>query len=333
MDSLQHALSSEAPSSASSSADRGTPLSKRPQQPQKAGDLIGKVADIVERARKANRKPLPGTPLPRNVTQLPLWPEAVRAVPNGLLRSALFAAMQNGARRYMERELVAALDGLEIRYTGQRLDQDDLDAYESVLHAARLQPLGEQCKVTAYALLKLQGVTDTGRNRDLLEERLTRLRANAIEIKQEQCHYIGGLIDEAFKDSKTKQWVVVLNPRLGALFADDQFTQIDWAVRHALNNHPLAQWLHGFYASHARPYDMYVRTLHKLCGSGAARMDHFRDTLRGALNAVAIASQAHGQPFDYEIRRDGLVKVKKTPTKTQRRHLAKKAARLTAKHA
>ena len=173
----------------------------------------------------------------------------------------------------------------------------------------------------------------TGKNRDLLEERLTRLRANAIEIKQEQCHYIGGLIDEAFKDSKTKKWVIVLNPRLGALFADDQFTQIDWAVRHALNNHPLAQWLHGFYASHARPYDMYVRTLHKLCGSGAARMDHFRDTLRSALKAVAIASHAHGQPFDYEIRRDGLVKVKKTPTKAQRRHLAKKAARLTAKHA
>lgn len=130
----------------------------------------------------------------------------------------------------------------------------------------------------------------TGKNRDLLEERLTRLRANAIEIKQEQCHYIGGLIDEAFKDSKTKKWVIVLNPRLGALFADDQFTQIDWAVRHALNNHPLAQWLHGFYASHARPYDMYVRTLHKLCGTSKCGSGSTCTTSRNGLPSTTTPS-------------------------------------------
>ncbi len=89
-----------------------------------------------------------------NVVQLPLWPEPVRAVPNGFLRSALFGVVKKGARRYVEREQIAAVDGVQILYTGQRLDQADLDVYVSVLHAVRLQALGSQCRITSYALLK-----------------------------------------------------------------------------------------------------------------------------------------------------------------------------------
>ena len=116
--------------------------------------------------------------------RLPAWPESVRAVPNGFLRSALFGAIKRGARRYLKAELVAAVEGTEIRYTGERLDQGDLDVWESVLHAVRTQELGSQCRVTSYALLKLMGLTDTGKNRATLHTRITRLVANAVEVKQ-----------------------------------------------------------------------------------------------------------------------------------------------------
>ena len=49
------------------------------------------------------------------VVQLPLWPEPVRAGPNGFLRSALFGAIRKGRRRYLKAEQLAALDGIEIR--------------------------------------------------------------------------------------------------------------------------------------------------------------------------------------------------------------------------
>jgi hypothetical protein len=256
--------------------------------------------------------------------QLPVWPDPVRAVPNGFLRSALFGAIRKGVRRYMDREKVASVDGLEILYTGQRLDQGDLDAYESVLHTVRLQALGEQCRVTSYALLKLMGKTDSGSNRETLHKRLTRLRANAIEMKQGRYSYIGGLLAAAFKDEETQEWVIELDPRLHALFAPDQFTQIEWIVRHALSGKPLAQWLHGFYASHAKPFPVKVETLHRLCGSEAARMDHYRQDLRRSLDAVAEASVTHGEGFSYEIRND-LVYVEKKASRSQRRHLANKA--------
>lgn len=290
-------------------------------------DLLARVPEIQARAKqRSEREPLPGVPLPKNVVQLPLWSEPVRVVPNGFLRSALFGAVRKGRRRYLKAEQLAALDGIEIRYTGERLDQGDLDVWESVLHAVRLQELGSQCRLTSYALLKLMGKTDTGKNRATLHERITRLRANAVEVKQGRYTYIGGLIAGAAKDEETQEWVIELDAKLRPLFAADQFTQIEWAVRHELNGQQIAQWLHGFYASHAKPFPFKVETLLKLCGSEDASSTSGRQKLRKALDAVAEASAAHGEGFSYDIRGD-LVHVEKKAQGAQRRHLAKKASK------
>ena len=276
--------------------------------------------------QRAERAPLPGAPLPKNVVQLPLWPEPVRAVPNGFLRSALFGAIARGKRRYIDGEQLAALDGIEIRYTGQRLDQGDLDVWESVLHAVRLQEMGSQCRVTSYALLKLMGLTDTGKNRVTLNKRITRLVASALTVKQGRYSYIGSLIAGAAKDEETQEWVIELDAKLRPLFAADQFTQVEWAVRHELSGKPMAQWLHGFYASHAKPFPLKIETLHRLCGSEAKRMTDYKVDLRRNLDAVADASEAHGEGFSYDIRGD-LVHVEKLAKGAQRRHLAKKKAK------
>jgi hypothetical protein len=288
---------------------------------RKLGDLlVARVEDIAKQVKqKAPSKPLPNT----NMATLPLWPDPVRAVPNGFLRSALFGAIAKGRRRYINGEDLAAIEGITIRYTGQRLDQGDLDVWECVLHAVRLQELGSQCRLTSYALLKMMGKTDTGKNRTTLHTRITRLVANALEIKQGRYSYMGSLIAGAAKDEETQEWVIELNPKLCPLFAADQFTQVEWAVRHALDGKPLAQWLHGFYASHAKPFPLKVETLHQLCGSDAKRMCDYKTDLRRNLDAVVEASVAHGEGFGYEIRSD-LVYVEKKASRSQRGHLANK---------
>lgn len=290
---------------------------------KKLDQLLARVPELQAKARE---RALAAPAQPAPAVQLPLWPEPVRCVPNGFLRSALFGAIRRGRRRFVKGEQLAALDGIEIHYTGERLDQGDLDVYESVLHAARLQELGSQCRVTSYALLKLMGKTDTGKNRAVLQTRIERLRANAIRMKQGRYSFIGGLVDEAYKDEETQEWVIVLNPKLRALYGADQFTQVEWAVRHALDGHQLAQWLHGFYASHAKPFPLKIETLHRLCGSEAGEMWKFAQTLRKALDDVAEACAAHGEGFSYEIRGD-LVHVEKQAKGAQRRHLAKKASK------
>lgn len=286
-------------------------------------DLIARLPALQEKARQ--RAAQEQASAPAKVVQLPLWPEPVRAVPNGFLRSALFGAIAKGKRRYIDGEQLAALDGIEIRYTGQRLDQGDLDVWESVLHAVRLQELGSQCRLTSYGLLKLMGKTDTGKNRTTLHNRIERLVANAVTVKQGRYTYIGGLIRFAAKDEETQEWVIELDEKLRPLFAGDQFTQIEWAVRHELDGQQLAQWLHGFYATHAKPFPMKVETLLNLSGGENADPYSGKQKLRKALDAVAEASAAHGEGFSYEIRGD-LVHVEKRASGPQRRHLAKKGS-------
>jgi len=280
--------------------------------------LQAKIEVTRQKARERQPVELPAVPAaPPKAVQLPLWPEPVRAVPNGVLRSALFGAIAKGKRRYIDGEDLAAVDGVTIRYKGERLDQGDLDVWESVLHAVRRQELSSRCRVTSYALLKLMGLTDTGKNRATLHNRIERLVANAVTIRQGRYTYIGGLIRFAAKDEETQEWVIELDEQLCPLFAGDQFTQVEWAVRHALNGKPLAQWLHGFYASHAKPFPMKVETLLRLCGSESGEMWKFAQTLRKALDAVAEASAAHGEEFSYDIRGD-LVHVEKQATRKPR---------------
>ncbi|MDP1293638.1 hypothetical protein Q6296_27835, partial [Klebsiella variicola] len=85
------------------------------------------------------------------------------------------------------------------------------------------------CRVTSYALLKLMGKTDTGKNRATLNKRITRLVASALTVKQGRYSYIGSLIAGAAKDEETQEWVIELDAKLRPLFAADQFTQVEWA--------------------------------------------------------------------------------------------------------
>ena len=106
-------------------------------------DMAGQLAEWKARGKAPadQQEPRP----PPKVIQLPLWPEPKRGAPNAVLRGALFAAVHKD-RQYMRRkELIAAQDGITIRYTGEQLDQADLDVWEQVLHLARMQALGTEC--------------------------------------------------------------------------------------------------------------------------------------------------------------------------------------------
>ncbi|MBE0508382.1 MAG: hypothetical protein IBX50_16965 [Marinospirillum sp.] len=286
-------------------------------------DLIARVERLKtgKKAKSVRADESPATTA--KVIQLPFWPEPVRAVPNGFLRSALFGAVGRGRRRYLEREPMASLDGIEVRYTGQRLDQGDLDTWESILHAVRLQDLGSKCHITGYQLLKLMGKTLSGKNREILQSRIERLVANALIVKHERYTYIGSLISSAVKDDNTNEWIIELDDKITPLFGVDQYSHIQWDTRKKLGGSQMAQWLHGFYSSHANPYPIKVETLLRLTGSENSSLKSGKQKLIKALEAVKAACSEGDTPFDYEIKA-GLVVVNRQPVKTQIKHLAKK---------
>lgn len=284
---------------------------------------VDKVAEIAERAkqRNAERKPLPAKKA--DVIQLPIWPEPVRPVPNGMLRSALFGVVKPGPRRFLRDEPVFAQTGVTIRYTGERLDQADLDVWLSVLHVMRAQELGAACTFSAYQLLQLLGQTACGKNRQTLHTRLKRLREASIEYTDGKWWYSGSLVNEVLKDEANGQYFCTLSPAIIKLLQGDAFTLLDWVVRQSLGGKQLALWLHGYYASHAKPFPVGIETLHKLCGSEAVQLSEFRKSVRLALAAVVSASKETGQSFEWSITND-LVRVKRIGTASQRRSVARK---------
>lgn len=278
---------------------------------------------------------------PVKETRLPPWSDQVRGVPNTILRSALFAAIKRGKRYYMERESIASFGEVEIRYSGQQLNQADLDVWQGTLHIARHQPLGNQIEFTEKSFLRMIGRGgESGKNigksdREWLRKTFARLSSNTIEIKDGHCVYGGSLIDEYFRNESNGRYVIILNPRMKVLFKHDGWTQIDWHIRWLLRSNPLAQWLHVFYSSHADPYPMKVETLHKRCGSATgakaktmaaknkAILGWRDDSLIPALTLLANVYEQIGQTFSWELNND-LVHINRVPSNTQKKHLQKK---------
>ena len=288
--------------------------------------LPSRIFARLEENRKRSREKSQEVKVEKEPSSLPNWSDSVRRVPNVALRSALFGAIRKGHRPYVEQVEINALGGISIVYTGALLDQVDLDVWETVLHLARAHELGSECRVTAYRLLKMLGKTDTGKNRTILDKCISRLKATALQVRVGKHSYEGSLIHEVYRDHderSDRMYVIRLNPKLGVLFHGDQYTDLNWFIRQSLHGKPLAQWVHGFYSTHAKPYDFRVETLHQLCGSRASSLSDFKKDLRRSLEAVERASAAAGQPFSYQVE-GNLVRVKTTPSASQQRHLAKK---------
>lgn len=272
--------------------------------------------DALEKLTSSRRPPAKKT-APQ--LSLDLWPEAVRGVPNAVLRGSLFSVSQR--RTWVERELLASVDGIEIRFTGQRFNQTDLDVWEMLTHLARLQPLGDRVDFTAHALLKALGRgTGKSQHKQLADE-IVRLRAGTAEISwtAEQKSIVGGLISKAYRDDETGRYIVILDADIHKLY-ETGYSQVDWGQRQALTNN-LSKWLHGFYASHAKPYPYKVSTIKDLCGSTSKDLRDFRRMLKTALADLVTV----GMLVDWTINEKDLVTVQKVPTFSQRLYLERAA--------
>ena len=281
------------------------------------GRLGAAGAHLMEFSEKMQQREAQKPRGPAKVIQLPLWPEAKRGAPNVVLRGALFAAIHKD-RQYMRRqELIETQDGVTIRYTGEQLDQADLDVWEQTLHLARTQALGTECHFTAHGFLKALGRSTGKRDHEWLRLAFARLGASWVEISDGRRTFLGSLIEGGVRDEDTGRYVLEINPKLARFFSPTRWTQIDWEKRQRLRGKPLALWLHGFYASHALPYPLTVAYLHKLSGSRTKQLRYFKKNLLQALRDLEAAAAIKS----FEIR-DNLVHVRTMPSQSQRKHLA-----------
>lgn len=250
------------------------------------------------------------------VYQLPLWPEPARGIPNPVLRGALFAAVQGKNRAVFQRELLACQKGLQIRFTGIQLDQSDLDVWEQALHLARHHPLGTRCEFSVYGFLKALGRKTGKSEHEWLKNSFARLMGCGVELtNQQERKTYGGSLLEFLRDDDSGRYVVIFNPKILTLY-EGGWTAIDWQARQLLRGKPLALWLHGYLASHAKPYPIKIETLRTFSGSNNKAVRFFKRKLIAALNELKKIQFIR----DYAFEDDNVI-INKPPTASQQRFL------------
>lgn len=217
--------------------------------------------------------------------ELPFWPNHVRGLPWPAIRSALFAPVRPGARPALESMPITTVAGIDIVYTGIRLDQADLDVYEQVLHLAREQKLGEVIEFTQRGFLRSIGRNCGKSDRVWLRKSLRRLSATNLAIEFQGETYNGSLIDN-FRESETNaRYCIRLDRGLSRLF-DGGWSANNPEIGRALGRNQLAKWLWRFASGLNKPLTFHLETIADLCGAQYGRPRDFRSRLQDAAETV-----------------------------------------------
>lgn len=257
------------------------------------------IQDIQERCRQM--ADLVGQREANEIVQLPLWPDSKRGTPNSFIRSALFAAIQSKDRKFVKGQILASQQGITVKFTGEQLNQEDLTVWETLVHLARQEPLGNVCRFTAYGILKELGLSTGGNDHKRLHSSIIRLTACAVHIQHERKVYFGSLIEGGVQDEITTHYTIRLNRDLLQLFSDSYWTAIEWKQRLQLRRKPLAQALHAYFSSHQKPYPIKVATLQDLTGSRNSQMSSFRRQCRSALDELINIGFLEGYSINDDV--------------------------------
>ena len=263
------------------------------------------------------------------IIQFPLFPEATRPVSNDMARSALFSCIQGKDRRFIKDALMATVDGVEIRFTGEQLNQDDHDLLMQLIFMAREKPVGAWVTMPAHTILKALCRQVGGKQHRDLRADIFRLAAGTVSIRiaRDRIEVTGHhLLAKAVQHEDSRYWVYRLDPDLAFLYGGESYTLIDWDKRLNLKGKDLARWLQLYLATHARPFPVKVATLRELSGSRTKALRSFRGQLRLALDALI---SNHDIEQWWIAQQTDLVTVDRgeAVTASQRRHIGRRVQR------
>lgn len=261
-------------------------------------NLLERLAEMTARGLQSSQTRIKAT---GSIQAPKLWlPKMVGSAPNALLRSSLFSTSARSKTNLKESTPVCALGKHHIICKGAKLEQADLDVWLAVFeHFKSID--SQTCKIPAAAMLSMLKRGDDGRNHALLARRLSRLTNATLQVSTGSPIYEGSLIDSCVRNPDSKRFEIQLNSELRSLFGRNEWTAIDLNIRFELSGHPLAQWLHAFYSTHANPLPYKIDTIHSLSGSTNRHMAGFKQELKKALAAVHCAAIKHGKSFEYAI--------------------------------
>lgn len=229
---------------------------------------------------------------PNKTYQLPLWPDLgdVRAIPNHIARSCLFAPIGRGGPRAGVRKthtkaiIITSRSDVTIKYKGPQLDMADCDVFMQALQIAKKTPLGEPVFFVRSEFLAALKKSDAGAWYKWLDDSIDRLLEGTLYIETKryivgdpECIAEDGIATEALQDlldlpanpkrrrprkglhliagydydDKNDAYYIMFDPRILAFFQNKEFALVDWERRFQIEKRiDLAKWLQNYISSH-----------------------------------------------------------------------------------
>lgn len=247
---------------------------------------------------------------------LPGMDEFMRAMPNHIARSSLFAPVARGRRKMHDGTLLCSRGDAEIRFWGKQLDEAQADVWMQAMKEAQRQPLGTPVVINRAEFLRAIGRTTQGENYKWLHRTMKDLAFAmlVIEVKRADgqtkfsigktraIHLIAGFD----YNEETEEYTLTIDPRWHVMYGNREFALIDWAKRMQIGrNQDMAKSLQRLIATSSNPVQRYALDWLKDKMEYASPMRKFREALIAAckelerleiIAAHKIEDSAKGKP-------------------------------------
>ena len=243
----------------------------------------------AEVAAKAEQK---AAETPRQLF-LPGMDEFMRAMPNHIARSSLFAPVARGRRKMHDGTILQSRGDAEIRFSGKQLDEAQADVWMQAMKEAQRQPLGTPVVINRAEFLRAIGREKSGQAYKWLHRTMQDLALAMLVIevtkadgkpklsigKTRALHLITGFD----YDEDSEEYTLTIDPRWHAMYDNREFALIDWQKRREFGrNQDMAKTLQRLVATSSNPVQRYALDWLKGKMEYGGRMRDFRDALARA---------------------------------------------------
>lgn len=221
---------------------------------------------------------------------LPGLDEFMRAMPNHIARSSLFAPVARGRRKLHDGSVLQSRGDAEIRFSGKQLDEAQADVWMQAMKEAQRQPLGEGVTINRAEFLREIGREKSGQAYKWLHRTMQDLAFAMLVIevtkadgkpklsigKTRALHLIAGFD----YDEDSEEYTLTIDPRWHAMYSNREFALIDWEKRREFGrNQDMAKTLQRLVATSSNPVQRYALDWLKDKMEYSGRLRDFRDAL------------------------------------------------------
>lgn len=252
------------------------------------------------KARRSDSAGITVTPPASVPMYLPGLESLMRAMPNHIARSSLFAPIALGKKAMHKGTVMISRSDAEIRFWGEQLDEGHADIWMQIMYLASKKPLGEPMIINRAELLRSMG-RDTGNSqykwlKNSMESLTLAMLVIEVRTKGKSKLAIGKtkafhFINSFDYDDEVGAYILRIDPRWIRMYENKEYALIDWEKRMQIRRaQDMAKSIQRLVATSKDTTQRYqIGWLKDKLGYGG-RIDAFKTALIRAMNELERVS-------------------------------------------